>query len=264
MSLVEILTLVVAILGAGAWLPHVLIWNQKRKEVAKVVLVPDGQVQIGYTTYGSMFNLNLALASSIKDIIIKKIKATIRHEDGDTHYFVWQGLSETMSEISNTSGEKIVQTKDQAAIALKLITTTLIEKFVRFQEIKFKQETQPQINTLYELALFYKNNKETTAEAFEEVMKRKEFYDLISFFKSNSWWKVGKYSVNFLIESMDKHKFDQHTFNFELRHHDIEELKKNIPKIEKLFEYIGKGDFESITKELNFHWINVDLIQRGI
>jgi len=257
MNTIEFLTFIVAIIGAGAWLPHIINWYKERSTLAKVTLVPDNQVDVGYTSYGAMFNLNLALATSKKDIIIDKMEISLKHEKGEYHNFIWQGLNETISEISNIKGEKVYQTKDQAAIAMKLVTSSLAEKFVRFQELNFPEKLRPFENKLTDLIKYYNERKKDKTE----ILQSKEFYDLIEFFKSNFWWQEGKYIVDFNINSSEKFIFDNVRYQFDINKHDIEELKKNIDKIHTFFEHLNIGDLDSYMDQLIFHWPKVTLIK---
>ena len=131
-------TEIIAYIGAAAWLPHIISWIYKKVAISTIKIIPAREIELGYSSYGSIFNLNLVLSTVKKDILIEKIEVLLKHEDGDQHRFSWQGLRETISELTNTSGERVVQEKDQLAIAVRLTTAALVEKFVRFQEERFK------------------------------------------------------------------------------------------------------------------------------
>ncbi|NIW14974.1 MAG: hypothetical protein GWN31_13825, partial [Candidatus Thorarchaeota archaeon] len=76
---------IAAYIGAGAWLPHIASWIHRQFSVPVVKIIPDAQIELGYSSYGPIFNLNLALSTTRKDILIDKIGVNLRHEEGDKH-----------------------------------------------------------------------------------------------------------------------------------------------------------------------------------
>ena len=65
---------------------------------------------------------------------------TVRHADGDNCAFRWYGLNETFSEVRDMSGTpQQTAGRDQVAIALKIGTASLVEKFVRFQVPRYHE-----------------------------------------------------------------------------------------------------------------------------
>ncbi len=254
---------IAAYIGAGAWLPHIASWIHRQFSVPVVKIIPDAQIELGYSSYGPIFNLNLALSTTRKDILIDKIGVNLRHEEGDKHIFSWHGLRETISELTNTSGERVIQEKDQPAIALKLTTATLVEKFVRFQEDKFKAGYQPLSENFLKHAKFLlSSNKD-----FGEALESKEFHELIEFYKTKFWWKSGKYFVEFNVIASRKYKQEKATFTFELQPYDIDSLNKNIETIKKTYELLGKGKIsleitESSIEKLKEEGVPEDIVTR--
>ncbi len=76
---------IAAFVGAAAWAPH--LWNMVRSYLIKplVIFIPESSVQIGFTTLGPIFNLNMAIGIEQKDAILDGIYITIKHENGDNH-----------------------------------------------------------------------------------------------------------------------------------------------------------------------------------
>jgi hypothetical protein len=228
---------IAAYIGAGAWLPHIISMIYKMVSIPAVKITPDAKIELGYSTFGPIFNLNLALSTTRKDILVDRIEVILKHEEGDEHLFSWQGLRETISELTNTSGERVIQEKDQAAIALKLTTSSLTEKFVRFQEDKFKLGYQPLSEDFLKHAKFLMNS----GKDFSEALLSKEFHELIEFYKTKFWWKGGRYFVEFKASASRVFKLEKSKYTFELHSYDIEALNKNIEIIKKTYELLGKG-----------------------
>ena len=230
-------TEIIAYIGAAAWLPHIISWIYKKVAISTIKIIPAGEIELGYSWYGPIFNLNLVLSTVKKDILIEKIEVLLKHEDGDQHRFSWQGLRETISELTNTSGERVVQEKDQLAIAVRLTTATLVEKFVRFQEERFKTGIKSLSENFLQHAKFLMNS----GKDFKEALESKEFHELIEFYKTKFWWKSGKYFVEFKVMASKKFRQEQEKFIFELQSYDIDSLNKNIEAVKKTYELLSKG-----------------------
>ena len=205
-----------------------------------MLIVPDAQIELGYTNLGPIFNLNLALTTEKRDTIVDKIEIIIQHEAGEKHIFRWQGLRETISELTNTSGERVIQQKDQPAIALKLVTTSLVEKFVRFQEDKIQKELKKLSDDLFSYSDFLIK----TGKELSEILNSQQFHNLMDYYKSNFWWRVGKYAIEFIINGPNKIEFKKSKYSFELHSYDIEPLNKNIEIIKLVFENILQGEIK--------------------
>ncbi len=228
---------IAAYIGAGAWIPQIINWIYKRMSHPIVKIVADSRVEIGYTSFGPIFNLNLVLSVLKKDILIDKITVKLKHEEGDEHEFIWQGMRETLSELTNLYGEKVFQEKEQPAIAVKLTTSHLVEKFVRFQEGKFKTSSQILNDKFITHSKFLISQK----KGYEEALKSKEYHELIELFKNRLWWKTGDYTVTFSANSSSKFTMDSSKYTFSLSSRDVEELNKNMGHIERTYEIIVQG-----------------------
>lgn len=49
-----------AVLGALAWLPFIIQMIREKLKKPKLKIIPDKQIEIGYTTLGPIFNINIA------------------------------------------------------------------------------------------------------------------------------------------------------------------------------------------------------------
>lgn len=85
------------------------------------------------------FNVRMAFLVENRDLIVDGLDLSLRHEDGETRSFRWAGLGETFSEITDSSGNRQIVSKDQSPTAIKVVVQSLLEKFVRFQEPRFHQ-----------------------------------------------------------------------------------------------------------------------------
>ena len=81
---------------------------------------------------------------------------------------------------------------------------------------------------------------------------------IFSFIKQSFWWKIGKYSLEFIISSPEKFTLFDNKYEFELTSFDIDNLEKNKDFIEQLINIIGKSvtDHEYKPEEINWNWRN--------
>jgi len=254
------LTEILAYIGAAAWVPQIAYLFYKAFVTPKVIILPDEEVSIGFTRFGPIFNLNLAVSASRRDIIINKINVKISHEDGSEYIFEWKGLTETISEITNLEGDKAIVEKDQPAMALKVATLSLTEKFVRFQEAKFHQGFHEVYNN-FEAHFLYL--KKSDPDFIEKSLKSKEFEDLMDYHKSRFWWRKGNYKVEFTLESPNRYKQVNQTFEFNLKQYDIDRLYENVEKIKQDYSkviYTNKEGYE--IQSVAWNWRNTKMHQK--
>ncbi len=150
---------IAAYVGAAAWLPQILAFIYRVATKARVTLVPEKQVEIGYTTFGPIFNLRLAVSAARKETIIDHVGASIHHEDGSLHEFTWAGMRETFSEIKDLSGNMQFVERDYSPIALFLNRYGLIERLFRFQGPLFRSKSMVLLRAAADCQAYLKKNK---------------------------------------------------------------------------------------------------------
>ena len=81
---------ILAVSGALAWLSPIIVpWIIKKFTDTKLTVISHKQFEIGYTTLGPIFNINLAFLAKDKDALIMKIGAHLQHEKKEINYFIW-------------------------------------------------------------------------------------------------------------------------------------------------------------------------------
>src|SRR5262245_24513850 len=131
----------IACIGAGAWIPVVARGIHAATVRASVLIVPDARAEVGFTTFGPMLNLRIAFSASKKDVLLARLGFMLEHQDGDRHDFTWVGMNENLGEISDLAGNRQFIQKEQSAIAIRLPTDALVERFVRFHDERFRSES---------------------------------------------------------------------------------------------------------------------------
>lgn len=222
-------TEILASLGALAWIPQLAQWGYNYFTKPTIRIIPDKTAQIGYTTFGPIFNLRLSIDVCYKDTILDFIGLQLIHEDGSCYNFEWVGMNEIFSEVITTDGSspvanQIVQ-KDVTPIAIKLSTLSLSEKFFRFQQKEFISENRIKSDSFYKSLSTAKKMK-LEGKNIDYVWKKLEDYQ--SFFNEKFIWKAGKYTVKFKISSPAKFNFIQIKTEFTLDQNQIDTLKLNL------------------------------------
>lgn len=247
-----------AYIGAAAWVPHVGRWIYDAVVVPDVTIIANKQAEISFTSFGPIFNLSLAISADRRDALLDKIEIHLVHEGGDTHQLSWEGMQENLSQISNQKGERAVVEKQQPAIALKIPTIALVERFVRFQEGPFHNKYQSKYKELEDQLDFM---KQKGGEFAEELIAGKEFHSLMEFFKESFWWKSGKYTVEFSVASPKRVKLQPLRFEFELSSQNIDRLQKNLENVNAFASEVIRSVEDSDHKfaEIDWSWQNVNM-----
>src|SRR5690349_19424067 len=107
---------IAAYIGAAAWLPQIATWVYRMVIRPSIRIVPDQYAEVGYTSYGPIFNVRMAFFAEKKDVIVDGIEMIVHHEDGDSCTLRWAGLAETFSEITDAAGNRQIISRDQSPI----------------------------------------------------------------------------------------------------------------------------------------------------
>ncbi|MDP8263853.1 MAG: hypothetical protein P9M12_00035 [Candidatus Aceula lacicola] len=224
-------TTFLAFLGAAAWLPHIFSWIYKAIVKPHIHITIGQKLEVGYTGYGPILNLMCAISSSRCDALVNKINIILRHEKGQETALTWVTLNESISQIRSITGTTAEVGKYQAAIALKVGTVNLVEKLIGFQDFEFQQERDLLLTKAAEVL---NHSKKTTPSDYKtKVLQSKELDDLISYYKQEINWQVGKYFGEIKVSVAQSKKVSVHPFEFSLTKNDIDRLNKNIDEIKR-------------------------------
>lgn len=252
-------TEIAAYIGAAAWIPQISYWIYRNYITPKITIVPDKNLEIGFTSFGPIFNIRMAFSADRKDAIIDSFEVILKHEDGEERVLRWAGMNETVSEITDSLGNRQVVSKDQPAIAFKIGTESLIEKFVRFQEPRFNDTTRPFINELTNHFDFLKKKKENYVS---QILDSKQYSDICNVWKKSFWWRTGKYHVIFKLGSPKKIDLIDYTYIFELSSIEVEKLQKNLDTLEiDLRNIINSNLPDYKAEQVNWNWANINFIR---
>jgi hypothetical protein len=250
-----------AYIGAAAWLPQIAAWIYRAIVKPKLRVVPDQFAQVGFTSYGPIFNVRMAFFVENRDLIIDGIELNVTHEDGEGRVFRWAGLGETFSEITDAAGNKQIVSKDQTPIAVKVVVQAFLERFVRFQEPRFHE-----VDAVATRALVGQFNflKQKSSDSFvPEALASRDFFAVIDERQKGFHWKPGQYDVSLKPSSPQKFNLVDATFSFELSAEDIEHLRKNLLVIDTELRNVISSNLQDYTQmPVHWQWANVPM-QRG-
>jgi len=212
-----------AIIGAAAWTYPLAVWIHQLLTKTKVEVINHRQLEIGFTTFGPMLNLNLAFSAEKRDAFIKQIQLTLTHENNEVQNFQWEWFEEILLEMDMAESGTIPYKKNQKAIAIKVPTQTLIEKKVGFQQRQFQKEYTLLYSQTNQTAI---NIKESGVEQ-NQIIATSEYNNFADLFKNFFLWKVGQYKGHLTVFVADGSSFNAH-LSFVLTALDIKTLEKNI------------------------------------
>lgn len=252
---------IAAYIGAAAWLPQIAVWLYRAIVKPKLRVVPDQFAEVGFTALGPIFNVRMAFLVENRDLIIDDLELVARHEDGESRTFRWAGLGETFSEITDSSGNRQIVSRDQSPIALKVVVQALLEKTVRFQEPRFHQADAI---TTKALVTHFNFLKQKTPDNFvSDVLESKEFFSVVDSRQKWFFWKAGQYTLTLKPTSPQKFKLVESTYSFELSVADIEQLRKNIPTIDfEIKNVINSNIKDYKAAPVVWQWANVPMHRR--
>ncbi len=243
MSAIEI----VAYIGAAAWLPHVITWIYRSLIGPALRLVPGSNLMLSYMTKGSTVILNCSISTKRKNALIDKIKLQFIHENGDQREFEWAYLEEIPFQIRGLTEETGVDiTRNQPAIALKILTFDLVERSVTFFDLVFEEEQKRYAMRAEEQYNYLKKLENPLPES---LLKSKQYLDWAGAFQSGMYWRQGRYDVKICIREAEKKSWHYEQFKIKLTSDDIEHLKLNCNNFEQSILSTFQNDEEKQAEE---------------
>ncbi len=242
---------IAAILGALAWIPFV--WTSLKNWWSKpeVRVITSRNVEIGFTTLGSIFNLHLAFSTKNKDLVITEIRIILEHNSGEKKFFGWQGIQQEVMQIKTPDGTSLPYQKENSVFAIKLNEKDIEERFIRFQESSFHTEKLRKENNIAGDLIPLKNQGKFNVNEF---MKSAGMQSLFQYIKQSFSWKAGTYNVTIEIDSPSEFNIKDNKYSFSLTPIDIEELEKNKGYIEQCYKNEIKTQDEGEQETVTWNW----------
>jgi len=243
---------IAAIIGALAWLPHIIKMIRAYFSKAEIRIILPKTAEIGFSIFGCIFNTKIAFSTKNKDIVVSEIGIKLKHESGFEKALSWQGITQRLAEFIKDNTTTYPMEKKQSVLAIKLNQKDIEERFIRFQDNSFLENKDSlQIKLIKKISYLQKSEK------MSELTSSDEFLDLISFVNHSFIWKAGKYTLEFIIESPEKFILKDYKYSFELTPIDIDTLDKNKKCIEDVVEEVGKviENPEYKVEDIPYNWV---------
>ena len=247
----------IAIFGALAWTPHLIILLKSWFFKSRVRIITQKNVQIGFTTFGPIFNLRLAFAVEHKDIVVSDIKVRVRHESGEEKIFEWQGITQHLGTMKTPNVGDMPYEKEQSVLAIKLNQKEIEERFIRFQDPIFIQEQRDLIDKSVKKLAYLQSEKKYEPEEF---LRAEEMTDLYTFNNQAFTWKSGRYHTTIEIQSPEGFTLVDNEREFSLSPIDIERLEKNKEQLELDYKGIIVG-YEDGQDNAVWQWCSPSLVK---
>lgn len=220
-----------AIIGAAAWLPQIGSWISRLLARPKIRLIPSPVPEVGFNVKGPILNISGALSASVKDAVIERMTAAVRHESGQEVLLTWAFVSETFSQVRSGTGETAEYHRSQPAVALKVGTQVLVEKLLGFQDLTFQADRTGLTNALIDQLIHLQR---TEQDSGEKALKLKELADYVDFYNRQFPWKAGSYTVRVAIYLLDDTAPTVQEFSFSLTKLDEQRLRQNLDEVRRI------------------------------
>lgn len=191
--------ILIAILGAAAWIPHLVQLFLKIITKPRLITVNQKEIEIGFNTLGPIINIGLAFLSEKDKALIQKISLQLKHSSHASHLFLWSWYEESLFQMDFPK-VSIPYKKNQTAIALNVAKDFMVEKKIGFQSKEFKEK----LDEIGELVNEDYANFKNTNRDLETIKSTKNYNDLVNHFDNSFIWSTRKYTVNIDIYVLKK------------------------------------------------------------
>jgi len=140
--------------------------------------------------------------------------------------------------------------KRQPAIALKLSTLTLVEKFIGFQDAEFQERQRELVTAVQNHLYFLRRSQENPVDP---LLRSEPFAELQDFFRHNFAWQAGVYSMDVKVWLAGLPKPAVRKWYFSLASTEIDKLQSNVPEVCRFLEDVAT-DFNRGDEERTYIW----------
>ena len=250
---------IAAYIGAAAWLPQIVFLLYRWLNVPVLTIVPELEPELGFTSHGTICNLRLAFIAEHKDLILDDLALDVVHEDGEQRALRWAGAKEDLGETRDAAGVKQGQlTKEHPLTALRVAPVgPMIERFVLFQEPRYRNETKSLMQNLVD---HFDHLKRTSPGYVNEALASKELHALLEARTQLFWWKPGHYKITFRPAAQKSFSIKQPSYSFELKPSDVDRLRQNLATLRRDLEDAIRADLPEFRREvLTWNWVYPEL-----
>lgn len=235
-----------AILGACAWIPSLIGLIIKIITKPRLNIIVHKQIELGYTTNGSIMNLSMALSSENSECLVTNIEVEITGPNKQQHLLKWEWFEEKLYEMDYPELGSTPVRKQQNAIAIKILKESLIEKKIGFHDVNFKEEYSSKFSSVNES---YNNLSQNNLE-IEQLKSTKEYNDFKNLLNSSCFWKEGIYKGTIKVCALNLIEPFKKEIDFKLTGIDNRRIQTNIKTCEEVLE----NHYFPVGKEYHDQW----------
>lgn len=217
---------VTAVAGALAWLPYLLTLFRR----PKVKLIVSGNVEIGFTGMGVIFNPTLAFLSQYKEALVTDVWCEVRHERGRAARFRVSQLVETSAFSQSTTGEAAIHQRTTSAIGIVLMPTVISERKLCCREGDRRAEYD---RLMLEYQAAVRRLQVPDLSAWQDAaLQSAEAHTFGEFLDNEFLWQPGNYTVKCEAEIAELRGRATLEFSFALNEGQIAFLRQNAAGLE--------------------------------
>ena len=221
-----------AVVGALAWIPPIFIAVRSWITKPKIRVITQPTPEIGFTTFGPILNLRIALTVTHRDIVVTGVQLQVTHESGESTSFSWRGIVQRMGTLTYPQVGAVPFEKELNVLAMKVSLKDVEERFIRFQSLDYvEHKAELEVITLKKLA----HMRRATDFDGHAFLRCQEMNELYSYIKQTFSWKPGAYRMKVVLESPDAFTILDDEYTFSLTPLQVQTLSENLSRIEQFY-----------------------------
>lgn len=242
-----------AVVGALAWIPPIFVAIRGWMTKPQVRVITQPSPEIGFTTFGPILNLRVALTVTQKDIVITGVRLRVTHESGEQTYFSWRGIVQRMGTMNYPQVGAVPFEKEMNVLAMKVSQKDVEERFIRFQSLDFL-ERKAQLDGVAAKKLAHMRQAQSFVA--EEFLRSQEMSDVYAHVRQSFSWKPGGYRLQVLLESPDAFGVVDDEYFFSLSSLDSQNISGNLQHVQQFFANdVLPQQFEGPAPQIPWVWV---------
>jgi hypothetical protein len=221
---------VLAVAGAANWLVPFLAKLAR----PNVRIVPAGNVEIGFTSYGPILNLTAALKTSRRDALVTGMSAILRHENRQETRFTCTAVQEQTGAAQAEGSPAVLYHRNSSTVVIGLSMRSVVEKKFFCTSEHHLQGYSPLAEKVDQLR---SRLIVSSPDSWLPQVKMSAEYEAVSSFIRNEFiWTPGRYSCVAMLRVEELRDPVELSFGFSLSQFDVDNLRLNIGMLDSEFE----------------------------
>lgn len=215
MTTMDMLTFLLSLIGALAWIPSIVDFFKTEKIEIKL----DKRINIIVDQINSTISIRLGITCKNKDIFVEKIVMEIVHDNGHKKKYIWGFIAEMLLENKGDTVNFTTQ-KNSYALGWKFVKDTITDPIITFVDIDYKIQCEKFSDQILAKSLALKENNQDI-----NLLKTDSNYiSLLQLYKENCQWLSGNYKGEIEIHTVGNKTFNK-SFYFKLEKFEVDYFK---------------------------------------